>query len=92
MNESVMAVMKANAEMMQECFRITPPDLSQDVANLGVSLVGGVAGLRQAGEYLAGQTGVKTMVAESPDLVIIKGLQICLEQMGKIHALFRGRD
>jgi rod shape-determining protein MreB len=91
-NASVMAVMKANAEMMQECFRITPPDLSQDVANLGVSLVGGVAGMRQVGEYLAGQTGVRAMVGESPDLVIIRGLQMCLEQMSQLHSLFRGRD
>jgi rod shape-determining protein MreB len=91
-NASVMSVMKANAEMMQECFRITPPDLSQDVANLGVSLIGGVAGMRQVGEYLAGQTGVKTTVAETPDLVIMRGLQLCLEQMGQLHSLFRGRD
>ncbi|MEI6710524.1 MAG: rod shape-determining protein [Actinomycetota bacterium] len=91
-NASVLSVMRANAEMMQECFRVTPPDLSQDVANLGVSLVGGVAGMRQAGEYLAGQTGVTTRVAESPDLVIIRGLQSCLEQMGQLHAMFRGQD
>lgn len=91
-NASVISVMKANAEMMQECFRLTPPDLSQDVANLGVSLVGGVSGMRQAGEYLAGQTGVKTKVADSPDLVIIRGLQLCLEQVGRLHAMFRGRD
>jgi actin-like ATPase involved in cell morphogenesis len=78
--------------MIQECLSNTPPDLSQDVSARGMTLVGGHANLQDFAELVATSTGVEVSVASQSDLVVIHGLQACLEEMASLHALFRSAD
>ena len=85
-------VLTALVRMVQECLSDTPPDLSQDVSARGMTLAGGAARLLNLDGLLASSTGVDVVVAPDPELVVIRGLQYCLEEMASLHALFREAD
>ena len=85
-------VLTALVRMVQECLSDTPPDLSQDVSARGMTLAGGAARLTNLDGLLASNTGVDVIVAPEPELVVIRGLQYCLEEMASLHALFREAD
>jgi len=91
-NAATRDVLNSTVRMIQECLGDTPPDLSQDVSARGMTLVGGHANLQDFDELLATSTGVEVSVASNADLVVIQGLQACLEEMSSLHALFRSAD
>lgn len=91
-NAALHEVMSATVRMVQECFGDTAPDLAQDVSARGLTLVGGMAALADVDELVARGTGVEVSVAGQPDLVVIHGLQACLEEMASLHALFRSAE
>ncbi len=78
--------------MVQDALADAPPDLSQDISARGMVLCGGHARLRGLADMVAEATGVEVRVADDPDLVVIKGLQLCLEEMAALHPLFRDAD
>ncbi len=78
--------------MVQDSLAGAPPDLSQDVSARGLTLVGGHARLADFAELIGSRTGVEVHVADAPDLVIIEGLRLCLDEMSSLHALFRNAD
>jgi rod shape-determining protein MreB and related proteins len=78
--------------LIQECLSEAPPDLSQDVSNQGMTLVGGSAQLTDLADLIALTTGVTVRVADDPSTVVIRGLMMCLEEMSSLHALFRDVD
>jgi len=91
-NGAVHDVLNSTIRMVEECLSDTPPDLSQDVSARGMTLVGGHANLMDVAELIATATGVEINVAPQADLVVIQGLQACLEEMSSLHALFRSAD
>jgi rod shape-determining protein MreB len=91
-NAALGDVLVSTLKMVQDCLGDAPPDLSQDVSSGGLTLVGGQALLNDFAELIATNTGVEVHVADQPDLVIIKGLQLCLEEMSSLHELFRNAD
>ncbi|HEY5266903.1 MAG TPA: rod shape-determining protein [Acidimicrobiales bacterium] len=91
-NAATRDVLNSTVRMIQECLGDTPPDLSQDVSARGMTLVGGHANLTDFDELVATSTGVEVSVAAHADLVVIQGLQACLEEMSSLHALFRSAD
>lgn len=91
-NSAAYDVLNSTVRMIQECLGDSPPDLSQDVSARGMTLVGGQANLRDVDELVATATGVEVNVANQADLVVIQGLQACLEEMASLHALFRSAD
>ena len=91
-NAAARDVLSTTVRMIQECLSDTLPDLSQDVSARGITLVGGHANLRDLDELVASATGVGVSVAAHADLVVIQGLQACLEEMASLHALFRSAD
>ncbi len=91
-NVALHDVVHAAVAMIEDSLSGAPPDLSQDVSARGLTLVGGQARMADLAELVAERTGVTVMVADQPDLVIIKGLQLCLEEMSSLHALFRDAD
>jgi actin-like ATPase involved in cell morphogenesis len=48
--------------------------------------------LKDLDELIATSTGVEVNVAPSPDIVIIEGLQMCLEEMSSLHSLLRSAE
>ena len=91
-NAAVRDVANAVVAMVQDSLAGAPPDLSQDVSARGLTLVGGHAKLADFAELIASSTGVDVVLAAQPDLVIIRGLQLCLDEMSSLHALFRDAD
>ena len=86
---AVSEVITSTIRMIQECLADTPPDLSQDVSARGLNLVGAHAWLNDFSELIAAKSGVDVRVADRADTVVIEGLQLCLEEMASLHALFR---
>ncbi len=91
-NEALSDVVAQTARLLEECLSDAPPDLSQDISERGLTLVGGHAQLRDFADVLALATGLTVTVAEDPATVIIRGLQLCLEEMASLHALLRNVD
>lgn len=59
----------------------TPPELASDVMDKGIVMTGGGAMLRNFDDLLTKVTGVPCQVAEEPDLTIIKGTGIALDNL-----------
>ena len=91
-NAALADTVAATLRLIQECLADAPPDLSQDVSAQGMVLVGGHAQLPDLAELITHTTGVTVSVADDPGTVIIRGLQLCLEQMSSLHSLFRQVD
>ncbi|HET9089373.1 MAG TPA: rod shape-determining protein [Acidimicrobiales bacterium] len=91
-NDALHDVITSTVTMVQDSLAEAPPDLSQDVSARGMTLVGGLARLRDLGELIQKKTNVDVRVAPEPELVVIRGLQMCLEEMSSLHALFRDAD
>jgi len=90
-NTALGDVLASTIKMVQDCLSDAPPDLSQDVSAGGLTLAGGHAQLSDFAELIATGTGIE-VVADEPDLVVIRGLQLCLSEMSSLHALFRNVD
>ncbi len=91
-NVALHDVVASTVKMVQDSLADAPPDLSQDVSARGLTLVGGLSRLSDLAELIATNTGVEIRVADEPELVVIRGLQLCLEEMSSLHPLFRDAD
>jgi rod shape-determining protein MreB len=91
-NAAIHDVVASTVRMVQDSLADAPPDLSQDVSARGLTLVGGMSRLSDLAELIAQNTGVEIRVADEPDLVVVRGLQLCLEEMSSLHPLFREAD
>jgi len=91
-NAALNEVLSSTVKMIQDCLGDAPPDLSQDVSAGGLTLVGGHAKLKDFAELIEIGTGIEVNVADEADLVVIRGLQLCLAEMSSLHALFRNVD
>ncbi len=85
-------ILQATMRMIQECLGGAPPDLAQDVSARGLTVAGGHANMTDLAELVAQSSGVEVDLAPQADLVVIQGLQACLEEMSALHALFRSAD
>lgn len=59
----------------------TPPELSSDVMDKGIVMTGGAAKLRNLDELLTKVTGVPCQLAENPELCVVKGAGIAVENL-----------
>ncbi|MBI3261153.1 rod shape-determining protein [Candidatus Berkelbacteria bacterium] len=70
----------------------TPPELASDVMDKGIVMTGGGAMLRNFDDLLSKITGVPCQVAEEPDICIVKGTGIALDNLeGYKRALVSSR-
>jgi len=88
-NDALRDVVASTVRMVQDSLADAPPDLSQDISARGLTLVGGLARLSDLAELLAQRTGVEVRLAEDPELAVVRGLQLCLDEMSALHPLFR---
>ncbi len=59
----------------------TPPELSSDIIDRGMVLTGGGAMLKNLDKMLTGVTGVPCVVAEDPQLCVVRGTGIALDNL-----------
>lgn len=64
---------------VKQVLQKTPPELSSDVMDKGIVISGGAAKLANFDELLTKITGVPCQMAEEPDMCVIKGIGLVLE-------------
>ncbi len=65
----------------------TPPELSADLAERGIVLVGGGANIAGLDLVLREETGIPVLVAEEPLLAVVNGVGIVLEDLERYRGL-----
>ncbi|MEK7515988.1 MAG: rod shape-determining protein [Patescibacteria group bacterium] len=66
---------------VKDVLRRTPPELAADVMEKGMILSGGSAQLRNLDRLLAEATGVPAYVADDPQMCVVKGTGLALENL-----------
>ena len=78
-------IIKAVRRVLEE----TPPELSSDILESGITLVGGGALLKNLDQTLSRETGVPVLVAEDPLLAVAAGGGKVLENLKELGGLLR---
>ena len=69
----------------------TPPELAQDLLEVGIHLVGGGAMLRGLDRLIARETGVPVRPVEMPLETVVLGAGRCLESFDRLRDMFMDR-
>ena len=83
-NEIVKAIEGELREMMKAIkvvLQNTPPELSSDIIDNGITMTGGTSLLRNMDELVYRATGVKAQIAEDALLCVAKGTGVALEHL-----------
>jgi rod shape-determining protein MreB len=83
-NEVVKAVSKELREMIKaikDVLQETPPELSADIIDNGITMTGGTSQLRNFPELVFRRTGVKAVLAEDALYCVAKGTGIALDHL-----------
>ncbi|NJP37400.1 rod shape-determining protein [Alkalicoccus luteus] len=81
MSESVSHIVQAARTVLE----ITPPELSADIIDRGITITGGGAYLHGIDELLSDELLVPVFVAEEPMQCVAKGTGILLENLDKVR-------
>ncbi len=68
-------------EVIQGALAITPPELLSDIIDRGIVLAGGSSQIRNLNVLLTREIGVSVHVALEPQLCVIKGIGLALENL-----------
>ncbi len=68
-------------EAIKHVLEETPPELVADIVEKGIILSGGTSQLKALDKYLSGQLGVACRVVDEPQLSVIKGTALVLENL-----------
>ena len=85
--EPVQAVMHAVIQALAE----TPPELAQDLLEVGIHLVGGGSMLRGLDRLIARETGVPVRPVDMPLETVVLGAGRCLESFDRLRDMFMDR-
>ncbi len=83
-NEIVKAISKELREMINAIKTVlqdTPPELSADIMDQGITLTGGTSQLRNLPELVLRRTGVPAVLADEAYFCVVKGTGIALEHL-----------
>ncbi len=78
--EALSEPLSAMISVVKSVLERTPPELSSDIIDRGMVLVGGGALLRRVDELIARETGVPVYVADAPIACVAQGAGLALEQ------------
>ena len=85
--EPVQAVTNAVLQALAE----TPPELAQDLLEVGIHLVGGGSMLRGLDRRIERETGVNVRLVEMPLETVVLGAGRCLESFDRLRDMFMDR-
>ncbi|MDE1974925.1 MAG: rod shape-determining protein [Patescibacteria group bacterium] len=83
-NEIVKAIsgpLRDMVKAIKDVLQDTPPELSADIIDQGITMTGGSSLLRNLPELVFRRTGVKAQLAEEPLLCVAKGTGIALDHL-----------
>ncbi len=78
--EAIAEPLAAMVNVIKSVLERTPPELSSDIIERGIALVGGTALLRRIDDLITQETGVPAWVAEAPMACVAIGAGRALEQ------------
>lgn len=76
-NKELREIVKAIKDVLQD----TPPELSSDIIDSGITMTGGTSQLRNLPELVYRRTGVKANLAKDPLFCVAKGTGIALRHL-----------
>jgi len=79
--EAIQGELEGIVQAVKNVFQITPPELSADVIENGITLSGGTSMLRHLASLMTSATGVATEVANDPQLCVARGTGIALDNL-----------
>jgi len=85
--ESLADTVQVMVEAARSVLERTPPELSADLAECGLVLVGGGANLKGLDTLFADETGIPAVVAEDPLLAVVNGVGMVLEDLERYRGL-----
>jgi rod shape-determining protein MreB len=85
--EALADVVHVVVEAARSVLERTPPELSADLAERGIVLVGGGAQIAGLDKVLREETGIPVIVAEDPLLAVVNGVGIVLEDLDRYRGL-----
>lgn len=85
--EALADTVQVMVEACRSVLERTPPELSADLAERGLVLVGGGGHLAGLDLVLREETGIPAIVAEDPLLAVVNGVGIVLEDLEKYRGL-----
>lgn len=85
--EALADTVQVMVEACRSVLERTPPELSADLAERGLVLVGGGAHLAGLDLVLREETGIPAIVAEDPLLAVVNGVGVVLEDLDKYRGL-----
>jgi rod shape-determining protein MreB and related proteins len=74
-------------DIIRTALEKSPPELSSDIVNRGITLTGGVVLLRGFSELLSRETGVPVKIVDDPFSVVVRGSGMVLECEGELRDL-----
>lgn len=85
--EALADTVQVMVEAARSVLERTPPELSADLAERGLVLVGGGASLAGLDKILREETGIPAIVAEDPLLAVVNGVGHVLEDLDRYRGL-----
>ena len=79
--EALQEPLAAMVNVVKSVLERTPPELSSDIIERGIALVGGTSLLRRVDELITKETGVAAWVAEAPMACVAIGAGQALQQI-----------
>ena len=80
-SEAINDILGEIIKVIKAVLRDTPPELSADIIDKGMTLSGGGALLRNIAEKISQETGVPCFLAEDPLLCVAKGTGVVLDNL-----------
>jgi rod shape-determining protein MreB len=71
--EALAEIVSIIVNALKETIGVTPPELSADIIEKGITLAGGTSQLRGFTEYIHDKTGLPVRIAEEPQTCVVKG-------------------
>ena len=78
-HEALKPILENIVEVIRKTLEITPPELLSDIMDRGIILSGGGSQLRNLNVFITREIGVSTHLAVEPQLCVIKGTGLVIE-------------
>ena len=79
-------------EAIKVTLESTPPELSADIIDSGITLAGGGALLRGLDRLIFEETGIPVYIAQSPLDCVVDGTGKLLENIEELHDVLEGGE